>query len=141
MDGILRIIGSHDHGDGNPEIVKTECPAVCTTEGNISVITYNEELRGDASSSPIQHRLEIGVGTLRMSQTGALESDMRFGPGKEWHSSYRTPYGEMDMSVTTKSLMIETGTKKISAHVQYSLSLDGNMISDSKVRITFIPKL
>ena len=139
MNGVLRIMGAHDHGDGKPEIVKTESDAICTQDGENYIITYDEKLSGDDdSSSAITHILEIGVGTLRIAQSGSLESDMRFGLGKTWHSDYKTPYGMTDMSVTTRNLMVEAGSKKITAHVQYELQMDGNKISDSNVRISFV---
>ncbi len=139
MNGTLRIVGSHDHGDGNPEIVKTETLAVCENTDDIYVITYDESLPGnDDPDSVIRHRLEIGIGTLTMLQTGALSSDMRFGLNKTWHCDYKTPYGIMDMSVITRGLMVETGPKKITAHVQYELQMDGNKVSDSNVRISFV---
>ncbi len=139
MNGTLRIVGSHDHGDGKPEIVKTETSALCNNIDGRYIITYDETLPGnDDPDSVIRHRLEIGIGTLTMSQTGALASDMRFGLNKTWHSDYKTPYGIMDMSVITRNLMVETGHKKITAHVQYELQMDGNKVSDSNVRISFI---
>ncbi len=139
MNGIVKIIGSHDHGDGNPEIVKTESDAQCIEKDGLYIITYDEILKDDDDPrKAIKHRLEIGIGTLSMSQTGILESDMRFGLNKTWHSNYKTPYGVMDMSVITRNLMVETGTRKIAAHVQYELQLDGNKVSDSNVRISFV---
>ncbi len=139
MNGIVKIIGSHDHGDGKPEIVKTESHAMCIEDNGVYIITYDEKLPGsDDDNSRIKHKLKIGIGTLSMSQTGALESDMRFGLGKTWHCDYKTPYGFMDMSVTTRNLMVEIGTKKITAHVHYELQMDGNKVSDSKVRISFV---
>ena len=139
MNGIIRIVGSHDHGDGIPEIVKTESEGQCVLEDDLYIITYDEPLKNDDDPrKAIRHRLEIGIGTLSMTQTGILESDMRFGLGKTWHSNYKTPYGVMDMSVITRNLMVETGAKKITAHVQYELQLDGNKVSDSNVRVSFV---
>ena len=138
MDGKIKIIGSHDHGDGEPEIVKTERDAICVMENDTYIITYTDSENGDPNASDIQHTLRIGAGTVDMLQTGAIESELRFGPGKTWNTDYQTPYGLMNMTAITRHLMIEISPKKISAHLQYELQLDGNKLSDSKVRISFV---
>ena len=143
MEGIIRIIGAHDHGDGKPEIVKTEHKAVCSKEGQNYIITYSDEdmVSNDSSDTPssnVSHRLEIGEGYFRMAQTGGLSSDLLFRLGEIWNTDYQTPYGLMKMTAITRNLMMEISPKKISAHVQYELQMDGEKISDSKVRVSFI---
>ena len=145
MNGTLRIMGSHDHGDGNPEIITQEFSAYCEQEGTTNIITYTENTTVDSASSDTEpsittHRLEIGEGFLRMLQTGAVDSELHFSLGETWNTDYRTPYGLMKMTAITRLLMIETNPKKITAHVQYELQMNGDKISDSKVRISFVPE-
>ncbi|MCR5656621.1 MAG: DUF1934 domain-containing protein [Butyrivibrio sp.] len=130
MNGTIRIAGAHDHGDGHPEIVKTECKATCKLNEGIYTITYVDE-------DNITHFLEIGEGTINMKQTGQVTSDMRFKLGEVWSTPYSTPFGIMNMTVITKNLMIELSNKRIAAHVHYELQMDGDKISDSKVRISY----
>ncbi|SDB64907.1 DUF1934 domain-containing protein [Butyrivibrio sp. INlla16] len=141
MNGTLKIVGSHDHGDGTPEIIKQEFPASCDQQGTTYIITYTEDMSDTPGEAPAvtSHRLEIGEGFLRMVQTGALDSELYFSLGKTWNTDYKTPYGLMKMTAITRHLMIEENPKKITAHVQYELQLDGDKISDSKVRISFTP--
>ena len=144
MEGTIRIMGAHDHGDSKPEIVKSTHKATCVTESSSFIITYSDEdaLSNSQSSSndfsSTSHRLEIGEGYLRMTQTGDITSDLLFRLGEAWNTDYQTPYGLMKMTAITRNLMIEINSKKITAHVQYELQMDGEKISDSKVRITFI---
>ena len=147
MNGKLRIIGSHDHGDGKPEIIKQEFNAYCEQEGTTYIITYTESATvesavtsPDSEPSKTTHRLEIGEGFLRMLQTGAVDSELHFSLGETWNTDYRTPYGLMKMTAITRLLMIEENPKKIAAHVQYELQMNGDKISDSKVRISFVPE-
>ncbi|WP_026492371.1 DUF1934 domain-containing protein [Butyrivibrio sp. XPD2002] len=143
MEGTIKIIGAHDHGDGKPEIVKTEHRAHCTQDGLNYIITFSEsdkisEAPSDDSSANVGNRLEIGEGYLRMMKTGDLSSDLYFRLGEIWNTDYQTPYGLMKMTAITRNLMMEISSKKISAHVQYELQMDGEKISDSKVRVSFI---
>ena len=147
MNGTLRIVGSHDHGDGRPEIIKQEFAACCEQTGTTNIITYTENTSvesdaysSDSSASETLHRLEIGEGFLRMLQTGAVDSELHFSLGETWNTDYRTPYGIMKMTAITRLLMIEQNPKKITAHVQYELQMNGDKISDSKVRISFTPE-
>ena len=135
MNGKIKIIGAHDHGDGKPEIIKKEFSALCEQNESTYIITYTEDNEGSVTS----HRLEIGEGTLRMVQTGAITSELIFALGKVWNTDYQTPYGLMKMTAITRNLMIEISTKKITAHALYELQMDGDKISDSKIRISFIP--
>ncbi|WP_026526135.1 DUF1934 domain-containing protein [Butyrivibrio sp. VCD2006] len=146
MNGTLKIIGSHDHGDGKPEIIKQEFTAYCEREGTTYIITYAEASSIESVADPSDkaptsttHRLEIGEGFLRMAQTGAVTSDLHFSLAKTWNTDYNTPYGLMKMTAITRSLMIEENPKKITAHVQYELQMNGDKLSDSKVRISFVP--
>ena len=148
MNGTIKIMGAHDHGDGSPEIIKQEFLAHCEQEGTTYIITYTESssvdsavASSDSASSVTTPRLEIGEGFLRMVQTGAVDSELHFSLGEAWHTDYRTPYGLMKMTAITRQLMIEENPKKITAHVQYELQMNGDKISDSKVRISFTPAL
>ncbi len=141
MDGIIKITGSHDHGDGKPEIVKSSAKASCTINGDIYTITYSDNDRSESGAeAPIHHTLEIGEGTVIMSQKGAVSSELRFGKDMVWHTDYQTPYGILDMTAITRNLMMEISSKKITVHLQYELRMDGEKLSDSKVMITFSPQ-
>ncbi|WP_029323934.1 DUF1934 domain-containing protein [Butyrivibrio sp. AE3004] len=145
MNGTVKIIGAHDHGDGKPQIIKNLQNAFCEQDGLNYIITYTDRMDSEddhrsgspKASSVTTHRLEIGEGYLRMVQTGDINSDLLFRLGEAWDTDYQTPYGLMKMTAITRNLMVEISPKKITAHVQYELQMDGDKISDSKVRISF----
>ncbi len=152
MTGTLKIVGSHDHGDGKPEIIKNIYNAECVQEDECFTLSYLEDAGplhpddpangSDDSASEkrnvIQHTLVIGPGRIDMNQEGAITSSLSFGPGKVWDTDYQTPYGLFKMTAITRHLLIEISPKKISAHLQYELQMDGSKVSDSKVRISFV---
>lgn len=137
MNGIIKIIGAHDHGDGKPEIVKTECTASCITDGNSTLIQYYDPADDDKLHIRNHHTLIIGNGKITMSQTGSVNSELHFGLGETCETDYQTQYGIMKLTAITRHLMIEETPKKISVHLQYELKADGEKISDSKVRVSF----
>ncbi len=152
MTGTLKIVGSHDHGDGKPEIIKNIYNAECVQDGECFTLSYLEDggplhpddpaNGSDDSASEkrnvIHHTLVIGPGRIDMNQEGAITSSLSFGPGKVWDTDYQTPYGLFKMTAITRHLLIEISPKKISAHLQYELQMDGSKVSDSKVRISFV---
>ena len=150
MNGTVRIMGSHDHGDGRPELIKTINDAHCAQDGDYFIITYDEAQDSEGnqvnasgksqkdSRHVIHHTLTIGPGKVIMTRSGALTSELHFGLGKVWHTDYETHFGVMKMTAVTRQLLVEITTKKISAHLQYELQMDGNKVSDSKVRISFV---
>ncbi len=151
MNGTLKIVGSHDHGDGKPEIIKNIYNAECVQDGECFTLSYLEDAgpahpddpAKDASDSSgkhnvIKHTLLIGPGKVEMTQEGQVSSTLSFGPGKIWDTDYTTPYGLFKMTAITRHLLIEISPKKISAHLQYELQMDGSKVSDSKVRISFV---
>ncbi|MBE5859989.1 MAG: DUF1934 domain-containing protein [Butyrivibrio sp.] len=135
MNGTIRIMGSHNHGDGTPEIIKETANALLEINEDKYVISYETTNEGNK----ISHIIEIDGTNFTMIQEGAVNSTLVFGPGKVYNTDYHTPYGIMKMSVITRNIMAELGSKKITAHVQYELLMDGSKVSDSKVRISFIP--
>ena len=166
MNGTLKIVGSHDHGDGKPEIIKNIYNAECVQDGESFTLSYLEDggnypeahdesvnsMSPDKASNMndnvdhskgkqrnvIFHTLTIGPGRIEMSQEGAISSTLSFGPCKVWDTDYQTPYGLFKMTAITRHLLIEISPKKLSAHLQYELQMDGSKVSDSKVRISFV---
>ena len=135
MNGIIKVTGYHDRGDSSPEIIKEEADASLSCSDDKYTITYTSAYEQDKETI---HTIEIKNGTLCIIQTGSVNSKMYFSPGGSYDTDYKTPYGVMKMKVVTNSLFTEIKPKKITAHVQYELHMDGQKVSTSKTRISFI---
>lgn len=130
----ISVIGIHDRGEKTPE--KIESNGTCTWEvldDGTSVIKGDEAR--DESGEMVVTSFRITASKIKMVRKGSFASVMVFEKGVDHVSTYNTPYGDMDMKVKTDILEVEEGEDHIHAHVKYVLEMDGQVTSNSDIKI------
>lgn len=77
---------------------------------------------------------------VEMKKSGVLTSHMVFEKGKKYVSSYKTPYGQMQIGTDTKELTIISEEEKIRIFVRYTLEAEDEAVAESRIRIEVVPR-
>ena len=77
---------------------------------------------------------------VEMKKSGVLTSHMVFEKGKKYVSSYKTPYGQMQIGTDTKELTIISEVEKIRIFVRYTLEAEDEAVAESRIRIEVVPR-
>ena len=77
---------------------------------------------------------------VEMKKSGVLTSYMVFEKGKKYVSSYKTPYGQMQIGTDTKELTIISEEEKIRIFVRYTLEAEDEAVAESRIRIEVVPR-
>ena len=70
---------------------------------------------------------------VEMKKSGVLTSYMVFEKGKKYVSSYKTPYGQMQIGTDTEE-------EKIRIFVRYTLEAEDEAVAESRIRIEVVPR-
>ncbi|SEP70989.1 DUF1934 domain-containing protein [Butyrivibrio sp. TB] len=130
----ISVIGIHDRGEKTPE--KIESNSTCTwdiTDDGINVIKGDESR--DESGEMVTTSFRISSSKIKMVRKGSFASVMVFEKGVDHVSTYNTPYGAMDMKVKTDILEVDGDENHLYAHVKYMLEMDGQVTSNSDIKI------
>ena len=88
-----------------------------------------------SEGSRVSTVLKIGGGTMTLLRKGALEQEQRFEKGREHTSIYRTPYGNIDLSVRTEALSVDYGEVAGRIDIRYGLWVNGAFQSQNRLHI------
>ena len=130
----ISVIGIHDRGEKTPE--KIESNGTCTwdiTDDGINVIKGDESR--DESGEMVTTSFRISSSKIKMVRKGSFASVMVFEKGVDHVSTYNTPYGAMNMKVKTDILEVDGDENHLYAHVKYMLEMDGQVTSNSDIKI------
>ena len=79
--------------------------------------------------------LKIAPDSVTLLRKGAVMQEQYFSSGRESRSKYRTPYGDLDLSVQTEQLDIVYGTVSGNIDVSYATSINGEWQSNNELHI------
>ena len=79
--------------------------------------------------------LKIAPDTMVLLRNGSESQEQRFAAAQESTSVYRTPYGNLDLSVKTDRIAIVYGTVSGNIDVDYAMSINGKWQSRNELHI------
>ncbi|SHI29865.1 protein of unknown function [Butyrivibrio fibrisolvens DSM 3071] len=130
----ITVIGIHDRGESSPDTIESK--GTCTwdvTDDGTNVIKGDEAK--DESGEMVTTSFRITPTRIKMVRKGSFASVMVFEKGVDHVSTYNTPYGAMDMKVKTDILEVTEEKDHLCAHVKYVLEMDGQVTSNSDIKI------
>lgn len=106
---------------------------------NDAVLEYTEsqqdEDTGEISTALITLKMEKN--SVTMTRKGDLSNTMVFIPEQRFEGVYRTPFGDMDMAVTSRGVHCDIGESKGSVHLKYQLDLQGSYTSTNELHLEY----
>ena len=79
--------------------------------------------------------LQISPTALSVTRHGPVDAEHYFKEDEESHTTYRTPYGNMDLSIRTNDLDATYGDVTGTVDVSYDLAVNGRFQSNNTLHI------
>ena len=79
----------------------------------------------------ISNMVKIKNGVVSVKRTGAIESLMLFDIEKPYATHYETPYGNLNIYVTTHEVKSEIMEEDVRLSIKYEIMMQGKKISDN----------
>lgn len=79
----------------------------------------------------IGNMIKIKNGVVTVKRSGAIESTMVFDKEKPYTTQYETPYGQLDIYVTTREIESQILQDSVKLKISYEMMMQGKKISDN----------
>lgn len=79
----------------------------------------------------ISNLVKVKNGVVTIKRSGAIESTMIFDKEKPYATNYETPYGQLDIYVTTHEIESQLLQGDVKLKVEYEIMMQGKKISDN----------
>ncbi|MCH5248933.1 MAG: DUF1934 domain-containing protein [Lachnospiraceae bacterium] len=102
-------------------------------------LLYDEVMEG--FKEPVKNKVKFGKDNLEIIRSGPVNVRMFFESGKKNVANYNTPYGEIQLGINTKKIIISHSPDNISINVEYSIESDGQPLSECIISIKIQPSI
>ena len=113
--------------------VEVVTPGTYEKVGDDHLIRYVEAYEGTDSTTT--NEIRILPDSVLISKEGVVSTNMVFAEGKKGITYYTTPFGTIEMGISTTELRREIGKDRIELDIGYALSMNGDHVADCRVRI------
>lgn len=130
---IIKIKATQEDIDGNLNEIEMMSEGTHYSRDNNHYVLYEDDV--SASDGAVSTILKISSDSLSLVRKGVIYQEQNFQLDKESTSIYRTPYGNLNLSICTNLLDIEYADISGNIHVQYSVAINGQMQSKNDLNI------
>lgn len=95
-------------------------------------LSYEE---ADEDGKITKNRIKITDSSIEMTKQGGIATQMMFRLGEKQYACYETPFGELTLGITTKSLSVREEEGVLFAGLVYGLEINGAYVSDCQLDI------
>ncbi len=132
-DVLLSITGLFTEDNETNDGVETLSPAQFHKKDEASYIFYEEIIEGVPGIT--KSRIKYSGKTLELIRRGELSVHLMFEEGKRTLNTYQMPLGNLIVGLDTKTVEIEEEEDEIRIHVDYSMEINYQHVSDNDIRI------
>ena len=140
MDKVISLLETEKYPfytlDGQTAMIEDyleERTEVCVLE------IWQNALKMGEFSKPSKTRIKWKENQLELVRQGAVGTHMIFEENQIHVTDYATPYGSLLLGVNTKTVKVEEKEDIISILVEYRLELDGEVLSQNRLKIGIRP--
>lgn len=92
---------------------------------NKHIIRYEEYFEGEGAA-PLKNTnlIKIEKDSVQIIKKGAINTQMQFIAGQQYHGSYQTPFGCFNMTIYTEHLKVKESATALQADIVYTLDLN-----------------
>ena len=95
-------------------------------------LSYEE---ADEDGKITKNRIKITDSSIEMTKQGGITTQMMFRLGEKQYACYETPFGELTLGITTKSLSVREEEGVLFTGLVYGLEINGAYVSDCQLDI------
>ncbi|MCD7927785.1 MAG: DUF1934 domain-containing protein [Oscillospiraceae bacterium] len=134
----LLIRGVQELMDQEPEVVelRTEGTLDCTGDGAYTLVYQESELTGLEGT---QTTFQIQPDSVTLVREGQVNSHFLFQDGQRYQTLYHTPYGALEMSVSTQRLRVRMEENAGELEVVYTIEMNHIMTGKHRLNIQIQP--
>lgn len=130
---IVKVVGRHTDAVGEVSTVELMAEGKHYYRNGKHYVLYNDNMMNDGLMT--ETVLKIAPDYFHLFRKGGVCHDQLFAQDKMSTSTYKTPYGNMQMSVKTDKLNIVYGTVSGNIEVDYAMSVNGQWQSRNELNI------
>ncbi len=95
-------------------------------------LSYEE---ADENGNVTKNRIKITGGAIEMVKKGAVTTQMIFLLGEKQYACYATPFGDLTLGITTKTISVTDTGNSLLAELRYGLEINGEHVSDCELDV------
>lgn len=132
---VIRVKGSFRDAEGKEDEILTVAKGRHYFHRDKHYVLYDDDSLQQGTKTPTV--LKIGRDTMTLLRHGSVEQEQHFECGAERLSTYRTPYGNINLAVRTDELSVhyEDGEVAGMVDIRYDLFIDGVFQSSNRLHI------
>lgn len=136
MDNIIvKVIGVQRDIYGEENRIAIKASGRYYQKNGVHYIVYQDQELSDKKGSTTTV-LKIYPDHVKLLRMGGVDQSQEFRVGERHCSTYVTPYGSMNMAVTTKTMDVVIGVASGAVDIGYELEVDGQWQSDNTLSIS-----
>jgi len=89
---------------------------------------------------PIHNLVKIRPGHMEVRKKGPVQTNMVFETEKQNMACYQTPYGPIQMDITTTGVNLGEEEELLEIKTEYVLGMNGQKVADCQMHIRVTPK-
>ncbi|MBQ7371288.1 MAG: DUF1934 domain-containing protein [Blautia sp.] len=134
-DVIIHIKGLQSIDEsGQEEPIEIVVPGQYFLKNGIHYFRY-EECFEDFEQPAANYVKILPDGTMEVRKTGLIHTNLVFEKGKKNLTSYTTPYGTLQMGITTTGLALDVREHLVEMKADYSLDVAGEHMANCYIQI------
>lgn len=99
---------------------------------DIHYLFYEE---ADENGNMTKNRIKITPGAIEMVKKGAVTTQMVFLLGEKQYACYATPFGDLTLGITTKTISVTDTGDSLLTELRYGLEINGEHVSDCELDV------
>ena len=125
-------------GEDEKDYIDVITPGQYFERDNRHYLVYEEVLEG--CDTPIHNLITIAPEKISIRKNGVVATEMVFRPHHTTNTYYSTPFGNLDLSVTTHRIEVNVRVEGIAADIRYRLMINGEQKNDCFVKLLVQPQ-
>ena len=134
---VVSIVGMHRVGDeeGQPQEIEVVSPGQYYEKGGKTYLTYSEFLDPNDPALETRATVKLEDGKVTLSRMGSIGTQMTFIQGQKSRVYYNTPFGMMEMGITTRRVKIQRDEPRLQICIDYALEVNNQKTGANKKTI------
>ncbi len=136
MDNIVvKVIGVQRDIYGQESRIEIKAAGRYYQKNGVHYVAYRDQELSDQEDHTTTV-LKIYPDHVKLLRMGSVDQKQEFRVGEKKYSTYVTPYGRMNMAVTTKKMDVVIGVASGAIDINYELEVDGQWQSENILSIS-----
>ena len=130
---IIRIRGTQRDEAGETNTIESMAVGRHSVKNGKHYVLYEDAMLHEQQS--VSTVLKFSDEEMTLLRKGAMKQEMRFRPGSATVNRYRTPYGDLAMTIRTHRLDVSYGLLEGFIEAEYDIAIDDQHQSTNTLRI------